>query len=254
MVKNLDDKIKNALIEGTKAAPDLKEEVWESIQGKINQEKGVSRMARKRTNRPSLLRFAAIAAVFVFLFLATTQYGQAAIDKIKILFDPQKNITEEIEGTEEEKEYTLQEGQMGYIIYVDESMYTKEVVDGKDRIVPINKAGNLPEMFMEISQVEDKTPQEAAKQLENDLKGEYAEFENQGKVDDPLEAIHLAANTGKNSNDLYVKYYLVDNTEGGTFVIKLQYILEAAEGHGARFYHMLKEFKVVNLEDLEDIE
>lgn len=251
MVKRLDDEIKRALIDGTNSAPDLKEEVWERIQGELSQEKGVSRMARKRANRPSLLRFAAIAAVFVFLFLATTQYGQAAIDKIKILFDPQKNVTEQIEGTEEEKEYTLQEGQMGYIIYVDESMYTKEVIEGKDRIVPINKAENLPDMFMEISQVEDKTPQEVASQMGTDLKGEYKEFENQGKVEDPLEAIHLSANTGKQADDLYIKYYLVDNTKGGTFIIKQQYILEAAEGHGARFYHMLKEFKVVNLEDLE---
>src|SRR5690554_3363991 len=123
MVKRLDDEIKRALIDGTNSAPDLKQEVWERIQGELSQEKGVSRMARKRANRPSLLRFAAIAAVFIFMFLATTQYGQAAIDKIKILFDPQKNVTEQIEGTEEEKEYTLQEGQMGYIIYVDESMY-----------------------------------------------------------------------------------------------------------------------------------
>src|SRR5690554_2346856 len=115
MGKSLDDKIKEALMEGTNAAEELKEEVFKNINSSIQQEKGGSRMARKHRNRPSILRFAAIAAVFVLLFLTTTQYGQAAIDRIKILFDPEKQITEQIEGTEEEKEYSLKEGQMGYV-------------------------------------------------------------------------------------------------------------------------------------------
>jgi hypothetical protein len=38
----------------------------------------------------------------------------------------------------------------------------------------------------------------------------------------------------------------VDDNQGGSYVIEQHLFLEAAEGHGVRFYHMLKEFKVVN--------
>ena len=140
---------------------------------------------------------------------------------------------------------------MGYIIYIDQSMYEKEVVDGKDRIVPLHKAENYPAMFMEISQDLDLSPEEVALEIENNLDRKYETFENQGLVSDPIEATHLSARTGINHDDLLVKYYLVDNTRGGSFVIKMEYTYEAAEGHGARFYHMLKEFELVDLEDME---
>ncbi len=251
MGKSLDEKIREALMAGTREAPEQREEVFKNIQASIQQKEGGSTMAKGRKNRPSFIKFTAIAALFALLFLTTTQYGQAAIDKIKILFDPQKKITEQIEGTEEEKEYTLREGQMGYVIYIDESMYEKQVEQGKDRILPIHRADYLPEMYIEITQEEGKTPDEVAAQLEESLRDEYPEFENLGKIQDPVESIHLSAKSGIKHDDVIVKYYLVDNTRGGAFIIKTQYTLEAAEGHGARFYHMLKEFKVVNLEDLE---
>ena len=177
-------------------------------------------------------------------------YGQATIDRIRTLFEPEKKVVEQIEGSEEEKEYTLKEGEMGYIIYVDQSMHEKEVVEGRDRIVPLYKADDYPAMYMEISQNINLNPEEAASQIEKDLKEEYNEFENHGIVSDPIDAIHLSAKTGINHDDILVKYYLVDNTRGGSFVIKMEYTYEAAEGHGARFYHMLQEFEVVDLEDM----
>ena len=253
MTKNLEDQIKKALIEGTDSAPGLKDDVWQGIENELNKEKAGIRMTRRKSNRPSLLRFAAIAAVFVFLLLTTTQYGQAAINKIKILLDPQKKITEQIEGDQEEKDYTLKEGQMGYVIYIDETMYTKEIEKGKDRIVPINKAENLPEMFIEINQVGNKTPEVLAIELESTLKDEFKRFKNYGNIEDPLKAIHLFGASGQKHDDIYVNYYLVDNTKGGSFIIKGQYTVEAAEGHGARFYHMLREFKVLAPEDIKEI-
>lgn len=255
MTKNFDDEIKRALMEGTDSAPGLKEGVWKGIENELNNEKGVIRLTGKRKyNRPSLLRFGAIAAVFVLMLLTTTQYGQAAINKIKILLDPQKKIIEQIEGDQEEKEYVLKEGQMGYVIYIDQTMYTKEALKDKDRIVPINKAEDLPEMFIEVSQVENRSPSVLASEMESKLKDEFKEFKNYGKIDDPLKAIHLFGATGRKFDDLYVNYYLVDNTKGGSFIIKTQYIVEAAEGHGARFYHMLREFKVLDPEDIKEIE
>ena len=250
MSKSLDDKIKETLLEGTKEAPELKDKVFMNIQASIQVEKEVKQMTRRQKKKTFMTRFALIASLFVILLLTNTEYGQAAINRIKTFFEPEKKVVEQIEGTEEEKEYTLEKGEMGYIIYIDKSMYEKEVVDGKDRIIPLHRAENYPAMFMEISQNIDENPEEAAIQIENNLDREYEVFENQGIVNDPIEAIHLSGRTGINHDDLLVKYYLVDNTRGGTFIIKMEYTLEAAEGHGARFYHMLKEFKVLDLEDI----
>lgn len=249
MVRSLDDKIKETLLEATKEAPELKDKVFENIQASIQEERGEDRMTRN--GRPSILKLVAVASIFIIILFTTTEYGQATIDKIRTFFQPEKPITEHIEGTEEEKEYNLEDSKMGYIIYIDRSMYEKVAEEGRDRIVPLYKADYLPEMYMEITQEEDLSPEEVAAKIEGEQKGEFAEFENQGLVNDPIKAILLKGKTGIQYDDIIVKYYLVDNTKGGTFVIKTQYTLEAAEGHGARFYHMLKEFKVVDLEELE---
>lgn len=252
MKKSLDDHIKEALLKGTQTAPELKEDIWKNIENSLEKEEAQNRIPKEqRKYKPSFLKVASIAIIFALVFFTTTHYGRAAIYQLKVLFEPEKQITENIEGNEEKKEYSLQKGQMGYVIYIDESMYTKEILKNKDKIVPKNKAEYLPEMYMEISQVEDQTPQETAVDLENTLEEEYEEYKSEGMVEKPLKALHLTANTGYNPDDLLIKYYLVDNTEGGTFIIKLQYIREAAEGHGARFYHMLQEFKVVDLEQVE---
>ncbi len=134
----------------------------------------------------------------------------------------------------------------GYVIYVDESMYKLVKQDGKDRIVPkIDPGNNLPEVYMEIQRVADKSPQEIATQLETELRSSFENVDNYGVVKEPIESISLHARAGLKPDSTIVNYYLVDDNQGGTFVIKQQYFLEAAEGHGARFYHMLKEFKIV---------
>lgn len=250
MDKSLDDKIKEALLEATKEAPEEKDKVLMNIKSSLQEEKEAKEMTKRKRNKSFMPRFAIIASAFLVLFLSSTEYGQATIDRIKTFFQPEKEIVEQIEGGDEEKEYTLEKGEMGYIIYIDQSMYEKEVVEGKDRIVPLYKAENYPPMFMEISQNTDLSPEETAIQIENNLDREYETFENQGIVNDPIEAIHLAAKTGTNHDSILVKYYIVDNTRGGSFIIKMEYIYEAAEGHGARFYHMLKEFEVIDLEDI----
>jgi len=65
-------------------------------------------------------------------------------------------------------------------------------------------------------------------------------------VKEPINSIFIYAGGATKWNDPVSKYYFVDNTKGGTFVIKQQLFLEAAEGHGVRFDNMVKEFKIVN--------
>jgi hypothetical protein len=245
-----DKKIRDAILGGTDEAAELKAMVWNNIQKELNlQGEKVARVKRsdrrKKSTIPGFIKYGSIAAAVTIVLGLNTQYGQAAVGKIKEIFAPNKVVKQEIEGMPSQNNLTLKEGSK-YIIYIDEEMYTMQKVDGKDKITPKNKAANYPEVFMEIEQIKDKKPEVVAAELEKELKGKYPRYENKGTVKDPVNGILLRASSGIKSKDTVVQYYLVDNTKGGTFVIKEQYFVEAAEGHGARFYHMLKEFRIVN--------
>lgn len=248
MKDNFDNKLREALIKGTDKSAGQKEEVWKSIEERIMLDKE-RKIIMKRSGRKGIQKIAGVAAAAVVMaatFFTVTQPGQAAVGKIREFFVPQKKIVEHIEGMPENKEVKLQDSQMGYIIYIDEELYTMEKNNGVDRIVPKNKAENLPAVFMEISQVVDKAPESVAAEIEEQLAKDFGSNREMSEVDSPVKGIHLKGRTGSNWNDTVINYYLVDNTRGGTFIIKQQYFLEASEGHGARFYYMLNEFKVVD--------
>jgi hypothetical protein len=246
-----DKRIKDAILRGTDEAAELKNMIWNNIQKELSLDEGKVRSLkrsdrRKKSGLKGFIKYGSIAAAVAVIIGTNTQYGQAAVSKIKELFAPNKVVKQEIEGMPSEDNMALKESSMKYIIYIDEEMYTMENLEGKDKIVPKNKAANYPEVFMEIQQVKDKKPEVVASEVEKELKVKFKTVKNEGTVKDPINSILLRANSGTNSKDTVVQYYLVDNTKGGTFVIKQQYFMEAAEGHGARFYHMLKEFKVVS--------
>lgn len=243
-----DKKIKDALLEGTEEASELKDMVWKNIQKELNLDGGkkMTRRSAKKRGISRLVKYGSVAAVLAIVIFTSTEYGHAAVDKIKQMFVPNKVVKQQIEGTDEKNNVTLKESTMKYIIYIDEERYTMQKVDGKDKITPKIKAENYPEVFMEIEQVKDKSPEAAASQIEKELKGKFKTVENMGQVKEPISAKLIKARTGVKAKDTVVNYYFVDNTKGGTFIIKQQYFMEASEGHGARFYAMLKEFKIVS--------
>ena len=249
MDSKTDKKIRDAVFQGTEETAELKNMVWNNIQKELNLDEGKVRSfkrshRRKKNGISEFIKYGSIAAAVAVVIGANTQYGQAAVGKIKELFVPNKIVKQEIEGMPSENNMALKEGSK-YIIYMDEEMYTMQNLEGKDKIVPKNKAENYPEVFMEIEQIKDKKPEVVALEVEKELKAKYKTVKNEGIVKEPLSSTLLRANSGVQSKDTVVQYYLVDNTKGGTFVIKQQYFMEASEGHGARFYHMLKEFKIV---------
>lgn len=119
-------------------------------------------------------------------------------------------------------------------------------VNGKDKITPKTKAANLPEVYMEIEQIKNNKPADVAASLEKELKGKYKRIENRGKVKEPINGTLIYASSGTKWNDTVIKYYVVDDTKGGSFIIKQQFFVEASEGHGARFDNMLKGFKIIS--------
>lgn len=246
-----DKKLKEALLQGTDEAVELKDMVWNNIERELNldrsKKKDMSRSSRrKKNNISSFVRYGSIAAAVAIVIGMNTQYGQAAVGKIKEIFVPNKVVKQELEGTTSENKVTLKESSMKYVIYIDEELYTMQSSEGKDKIVTKNKYENFPEVFMEIQQVKDKKPEVVASELQKELKGKFKKVDEPKVVKEPINSIFIYANNGSKWNDAVVKYYLVDNTKGGTFIIKEQLFLEASEGHGARFDNMVKEFKVVN--------
>jgi hypothetical protein len=241
--KKVENMIRTALINGTESAVELEEEVWEYVRKNI---KGQRRKGRKIKIRKKQVWFAFVstAAVLMLTFLFT-EPGQAGINKVKEWFAPKKVIVEEVEGQKEQKEVTLNKSKAGYVIYFDEKMYRVEKLDGKDRIVPLMKGSpDLPKVYMEIRQVTDQTPEALASSLEKQVKEQYPIIIQTGEVSEPVKGYVIHGESGQQWNDEVVKYYLVDNGQGGTFVIEQHYFVEASEGHGARFDNMLKQFRV----------
>ncbi len=249
--KIFDQEIKNALLKATDTSVNLKNDIWKGIESQLEyyeSQKEVRTIKRSKVRSMFTALTLTVAALGI-VFFTSTNAGRAAVAKIKEILVPEKVIVQDIEGQKEDTKVNLNEGP-GYVIYIDEEMYQVVKEDGKDRIVPKFKPdNNLPEVYMEIQRVANKSPQRMAAQLETELKSSFETVENYGVVNDPIESISLHARSGLKPDSTIVKYYLVDDKHGGTFVIKQQYFLEAAEGHGARFYHMLKEFKIINSQE-----
>jgi len=208
-------------------------------------------MARKSKGWKKAAGITAAAAVMALVLGGIfTQPGQAALEKIRQYFEPEKVVEYEIEGDKENIDSRLQQSEMGYVLYYDQERY-KIVENGQvDRIVMKEEYPDIPEVYMEISQELDSTPEELADKLAAQLKNDFSKVDDPKKVTEPLEAVYIhAIDGGTQGTDPIVEYYLVDNTKGGTFVIKLKYFLEAAEGHGARFHNMLKDFVIVDMEN-----
>lgn len=188
-----------------------------------------------------------MAAGVMILFSTQTESGNAFIKQIKDMFVPEKEIIQSIEGNNEETNVNLQEGKdSNYIIYIDEDRYklvpgeTSDIITTKE---PLEK--RYPEVSMEIKQYTDITPQEMVMTLETDLASEYTKVTETESVSDPVEGFKLHGISGSEWNSPVTNVYVVDNLKGGSFVITEKYFLEAAEGHGARFYAMPQEFKIV---------
>jgi len=257
-----DDDIKNALNRGTQKAAGQKDRVWKNVNDELY-EQGTPHTARRGSTMPGRLA-AAVAAVAIVTVFSFTPPGKAAVARITDLFAPQKTIDFSLEGNQEQGDFSLQTPApiqtqepgdatpdtkpMTFVIYVDEAMYQTEVSVGEMTITPVDYPADYPPVYMQITQDTARSPEEVAQSLEAELKDRYTDFLNKGTISDPVSSIWLHMLSGYEWNSEVANYYLVDNTQGGTFIIKTQFFLEAEEGHGARFHYMLKEFQVVPAE------
>lgn len=243
----LDDRVKKEVLDRTdNTSSTLKDDIWNHIDEELFQQK--SRREKKVKKKSKIIPIIiAVAAGVMILFSTQTETGSAFIKQIKDMFVPEKEIIQSIEGHEEETDVNLQEGKDSeYIIYIDEERY--KLVEGEESDIittrePLEE--RYPEVSMEIKQFTDITPQEMVSTLETELTSAYTKVTGIESVTKPLEGFKLHGISGSEWDSPVTNVYVIDNKNGGSFVITEKYFLEAAEGHGARFYAMLQEFEIV---------
>ncbi len=249
--RDWDEKLKQALNEGTKVKPEDKEDVWNNIESQLYASHSKEDIIPMKRKRGFVKLVASMAAAAILVIGLNTQPGLALVNRIKEMFDPEKNITQDIEGSREEQNVQLNEGRDAeYVIYVDEERYEFVKVGDSDRIVPNPPLEErYPEVSMEIRQVSDKNPEALIEEMEALLKEEFADVTVPERVDNPVSGWTVRGLEGNSWDSRLVRVYVISNQSQGSFVITQRYFLEAEEGHGARFDHMLKEFHIVEDED-----
>lgn len=247
----VDKQAKEALDKQTKQQTDgLQDEIWNSLEQKLFSEEpvvhrgDVKKMKKKNRIVPIILTAAAALAI-VFSF--TTDTGTAFMKGIKDLFVPEKEIIQSIEGQDEETDVHLNEGtNADYVIYLDETRYKMMNGEDSDIITTIEPLpAQYPEVTMEIKQVTDEKPEDLVTKIEAELKEDFPELRAVETVTEPIEGFWLHGLAGNDAKSKVVSAYVISNGKQGSFVITENYFLEAAEGHGARFHHMLKSFEIV---------
>lgn len=246
-MSNFDERVKKEI--HTRTAHDttgLKDEIWNELEQELFSEKRGDVKNMKKRNRVIPL-IGIIAAGLLIALSLQTDTGSALIKGIKDLFVPEKEIIQGIEGQDEETEVTLNEGaDSEYVIYIDETRYKMVNGEETDIITTIEPLPEkYPEVSMEITQVADKKPEDLVKELEAEFKKDFPELRDIETVTEPVEGFLLHGLNGNSWDSKVVHAYVISNGKEGSFIIKENYFLEAAEGHGARFHHMLETFEIV---------
>lgn len=247
---HLDDQIKKAFNQKNRLeTDDLQEDIWFNLEKELFPETTTSKGVRKvkKTKKQVLSLIVAVAAALLIAFSLKTSTGMAFIKSIQEIFVPEKEITQSIEGQDEQTEVHLNEGKNSeYVIYIDETRY-KMVHDGNvDIITTIDPLpARYPEVTMKIEQFPTEKPEDLVQQIESELKQDFPELREIENVTEPVEGYLLHGAAGQEWDSDIIHTYVISNGHEGSFLITENYFLEAAEGHGARFHHMLESFEIV---------
>lgn len=238
-MNDLDHLIKKTLDQKWPKEEKMKEEIWNQLEHTLFEE--------KRKRRKGIVFLAAATAIFLLFISLQTNTGIAVMKNIKDFFVPEKETIQNIEGHDEKTNVHLHEGtHANYVIYLDETHYKMIKDEEADIITTIEPLPEqYPDVSMEIKQVADVSPEILVKQVEKNLKKDFPALREIETTTDPVEGFLLHGINGSERDSEVVHTYVISNGKNGSFIIKEKYFLEAAEGHGARFHHMLKSFEIV---------
>ena len=137
---------------------------------------------------------------------------------------------------------------IGYIMTIDEERY-KWSEEEENVLVPKEplEAG-YPEVSMKIEQFPSTAPEQLLPELETNIRDVYSSVSEPESILEPVKGWKLHGIDQENGNSNWdspvSNIYVIDNGQDGSFVITEKYFLEAAEGHGKNFYHMLETFEM----------
>lgn len=135
-----------------------------------------------------------------------------------------------------------------FILYVDETAYRQSTENGVLTVEPLVDMGDLPACRLEVSRQPDISLTDAAAWAGEVLSETYADVSEPEAVSAP-DGLAITASNGLNWDSPQALVRLVEDRQGGVFVLYARYFLEAAEGHGARFADMMATFEPVSPED-----
>ncbi|MEX1307535.1 MAG: hypothetical protein AB1Z19_03325 [Eubacteriales bacterium] len=263
---------KKAVNSATKSTDEEKERIWRRIDAEIK----VNEM-RKRRNAAGWMAASIVFAVLV-VFTAFTPTGRAAVSRIIALFAAEKTVVTTVEGEEEEAEQGLyvdaekKDEQVAvseapeetgseelkpvrYVLYIDEERYTMQKGENEDTISPKDYPEDYPPVEMRISQIQDRAVERMTDEVFTQLKGTYDNvYEAEPFSFSHVSGLKLVAFNGDLNGDKetmpqwddeVMNVYIFDNTQGGVFVIRVRYFIEAEEGHGARLEQMLDQLELI---------
>ena len=130
------------------------------------------------------------------------------------------------------------------MIFIEDT-YKVEQKDNLLRVTPSwDMPEYLPEVFMEIKQALDITAEEMEQKILAGFDLNSHHFYRQA-ADEDFPFVSLEFCDDFELGGTVIKIYIKDNTRGGVFVITTQHSLEAAEGHGIRFWNSLKTMSII---------
>jgi len=136
-----------------------------------------------------------------------------------------------------------------YIIYVNKTLYNSYEMDGVYLIQPNAPAlEGVPACNLKITQTADITAAKAAEQTVLELRKTYADVSEPEKSN-LVDGLYIHGSDGTAWNAKQQDVYVIDNRQGGAFLITASYFTEAAEGHGARFSDMIGTFRVITAQE-----
>jgi hypothetical protein len=245
----MDQKLKQRLIDETDASIKAKDGIWARLESQLDavplQMTSLPKRKSKRWLRTTTGIAAAVIAVVAFLSLPP---GTAFMKSVQTWFAPEKKIEISVEG---EKEQTNGQAHVDeesrYAIYYDKDRYKLIQGEGKDTITTIDELpAPYPQVSLTIEQDMKIPPEQLANQVAADLKERFAKVDAIERVASPVDGYRIHAINGNDRLSKVITVYVTSNEQKGSFVLSLDYFLEAAEGHGARFEQTVEQFEVLS--------
>ncbi|MDQ0112662.1 hypothetical protein [Paenibacillus harenae] len=245
----MDQKLKQRLLEQSDASIGLKDEIWERLESQLDATslQAASYKAKRKSSKwMKTTTGIAAAAIALVAFLALPP-GTALMKSVQSWFAPEKKIEISVEGQKEQTNGQVHvDEESRYAIYYDKDRYKLIPGEGKDTITTIEELpAPYPQVSLTIEQDVKQTPEQLANQVAAQLAERFSKVDAVERVSSPVDGYRIHAINGNDRLSEVATVYVTSNKLKGSFVLSLEYFLEAAEGHGARFEQTVKQFEVL---------